>query len=170
MNLVLFYLTSFTCFYCSNKGVGWWKHRWITLLCNVNGIYFPKIWDLFLNAFNPFKMSGPICVSRVAFLNSRYYKPLLLFSLWLLNNMLYTNSWKSWELQKTLEGYRETNEGSMVSGQVREFSDAKFVQPSCVTTEMRMLCIKRENNLITDQWFRISVFPAITLTFCPFWL
>lgn len=42
---------------------------------------------------------------------------------------------------------------------------SRVVQPG----DMRMLCIKRQNNLITNQGFCISVLPTITLTVCPFW-
>lgn len=55
----------------------------------------------------------------------------------------------------------------------QEFSDAKFVQPSCVTTEMRM-CIKGEkkqfnytsvvqNISISDKNF-LSIFVGVCLT------
>lgn len=45
---------------------GWWKHCWISLPST--DTYFPS--------FIPVKYPGPsVCVSRVAFLSSRYYKP-----------------------------------------------------------------------------------------------
>lgn len=161
MKSIVFYLTSST-----NTFLLFIQRFWM-MKAQLDAIAIK--WHLF-SSFYTVKISGPICVSRVAFLSSRYYKPLLLFSLWLVNNMIYMNSWKSWELHKTLDGCRETNEGSSVSGQAQEFSDCKFVQPSCVTTEMRMFVCKERKQVNYKSWLWISLFPTITVRFWPFWL